>query len=43
MDLEEFEVLRMPHPNALTLDASRCAPEQTAQRILEHVLCKSGS
>jgi predicted kinase len=35
--LEEFETLRMPGPNALTLDTSHCAPEQTAQRILEHV------
>jgi len=23
----------MPHPNALALDTSYCAPEQTAQRI----------
>jgi len=35
--LQEFEVLRVPHPNALTLDTSHCGPEQTAQRILEHV------
>ena len=35
--VHEFEVLRMPHPNALTLDTSRCEPEQTARRILEHV------
>lgn len=35
--LQEFEVLRVPHPNALTLDTSRCGPEQTAQRIVEHV------
>ena len=35
--LQEFEVLRVPHPNALTLDTSHRAPRQTAQRILEHV------
>jgi shikimate kinase len=35
--LQEFEVLRVPHPNALTLDTSHCRPGQTAQRILEHV------
>jgi predicted kinase len=33
----EFEVLRVPHPNALTLDTSHCEPGQTAQRILDHV------
>ena len=36
--LQEFEVLKVPHPNALTLDTSHCRPEQTARRILEHVL-----
>ena len=36
--LEEFEVLRVEHPNALTLDTSRSEPRQTARRILEHVL-----
>jgi hypothetical protein len=35
--LQEFEVLRVPHPNALTLDTSHCGPEHTAQRIVEHV------
>lgn len=35
--VEEFEVLRVPHPNALTLDTSRSEPRQTARRILEHV------
>lgn len=35
--LQEFEVLRVPHPNALTLDTSHGGPEQTAQRIVEHV------
>ena len=35
--LKEFEVLRVSHPNALTLDSSHCEPGQTAQRILEHV------
>lgn len=36
--LEEFEVLKVEHPNALTLDTSRSEPRQTARRILEHVL-----
>jgi hypothetical protein len=35
--VEEFEVLRVQHPNALTLDTSHCEPRQTAQLILEHV------
>ena len=35
--LHEFEVLRVEHPNALTLDTSRREPQQTAQLILEHV------
>jgi hypothetical protein len=35
--LHEFEVLKVRHPNALTLDTSHCEPGQTAQRILEHV------
>jgi len=35
--LSEFEVLRVPHPNALTLDTSHSEPGQTAQRILEHI------
>jgi predicted kinase len=35
--LNEFEVLRVPHPNALTLDTTRGEPRQTARRILEHV------
>ena len=35
--LQEFEVLKVQHPNALTLDTSNCGPEKTAQRILEHV------
>lgn len=34
---EEFEVLRVPHPNALTVDTSYREPRQTAQLILEHV------
>ena len=36
--LQEFEVLRVRHPNALTLDTSHSKPEQTAKRILDHVL-----
>lgn len=35
--VREFEVLRVQHPNALTLDTSHCGPEQIAKRILEHV------
>ena len=35
--LQEFEVFRVPHPNALTLDTSHGEPGQTAQRIVEHV------
>ena len=33
----KFEVLKVPHPNALTLDTSQCEPQVTARRILEHV------
>jgi hypothetical protein len=32
---DEFEVLKVPHPNALTLDTTCATPEQTARRILE--------
>jgi shikimate kinase len=35
--IQQFEVFKAPHPNALTLDTSHCKPEQTARRILEHV------
>ena len=35
--LNEFEVLKVPHPNALTLDTTHGGPRQTARRILEHV------
>ena len=41
--LQEFEVLRVQHPNALTLDTSHCGPGQTAKRILEHVRGTEGS
>lgn len=34
---EEVEVLRVPHPNALTVDTSHREPGQTARLILEHV------
>ena len=34
---EGFEVLRVPHPNALTVDTSYREPRQTARLILEHV------
>jgi predicted kinase len=33
----EFKVLKMPHPNALTLDTSNCEPGRTARRILKHI------
>lgn len=35
--LQEFEVFKAQHPNALTLDTSHCEAAQTAQRILEHI------
>lgn len=35
--LREFEVLKVPHPNALTLETSDSEPGQTARRILEHI------
>ena len=35
--LQEFEVLKVPHPNALMLDTSHCEPSQTTHHILEHV------
>jgi predicted kinase len=35
--LEEFAVLKVPHPHALTLDTARATPTQTAKRILNHV------
>ncbi len=39
---EEFEVLRVQHPNALTLDTSQFKPRQTALHILKHVqMCQS--
>jgi predicted kinase len=33
----KFEVLRVHHPNELTVDTSSSSAEQTARRILEHV------
>ncbi len=33
----EFEVLKMPHPNALTLDTSDSEAGETAKRILKHI------
>ena len=35
--LEKFEVLKVAHPNALTLDTARSTPQQIAKLILEHV------
>jgi hypothetical protein len=35
--LQEFVGLRVPPPNALTLDTSHCGPGQTAKRMLEPV------
>jgi predicted kinase len=34
---EEFEVMKVPHPNALTLDTTHLKPEQAARLILEHI------
>jgi adenylylsulfate kinase-like enzyme len=34
---EEFEVLKMPHPNRLTLDTSNSEPGETARLILKHI------
>jgi predicted kinase len=39
-DVNRFEVLRVPHPNALTLDTSLIEPAQIAHRILEHIRSK---
>jgi predicted kinase len=39
---EEFEIMRVPHLNALTLDTTHSLPEQTAQRILDHVQKNTG-
>ena len=36
--LNEFEVLKVEHLNALTLDTSHREPSETAKRILEHVV-----
>jgi predicted kinase len=36
----DFQVLRVPHPNALTLDTSLSEPAQTAHQILEHIRSK---
>lgn len=35
--VHEFEVYKVEHPHALTLDTTRSEPRQTARRILEHV------
>lgn len=35
--LEEFELYKVRHPNALTLDTARREPRQTARLILGHV------
>jgi len=34
---DEFQVLKTPNPNALTLDTSDKTAEQTARLILEHI------
>lgn len=33
----EFEVLKVPHPNAFEIDTTQLKPEQAARRILEHI------
>ncbi len=35
--LEEFKLLKIDHPNALSLDTTHRQPAQTAERILRHV------
>jgi shikimate kinase len=35
--VEEFEVLKLPHPNALTLDTSEEGPKTLARRIINHI------
>jgi hypothetical protein len=40
---EEFKLLPMKHPNALTLDTSHCRPTQTAKLILDHARQLSNS
>jgi predicted kinase len=35
--VHEFEVYKVEHPNALTLDTTYSEPRRTARRILEHV------
>lgn len=41
--VNQFEVLKVEDPNALTLDTSSTSPTQTARRILDHVkLINSG-
>lgn len=35
--LDEFELLRVEHPNGLTLDTSHYKPQQVARQILKHV------
>jgi shikimate kinase len=39
--VEEFEELKVDHPNALTLDTAGSSPQQLAERILQHVLRNS--
>lgn len=40
---EKFEILKVPHANALTLDTTHSRPEQTAHRILKHIKETCGS
>ena len=35
--VNEFKVLKVEHPNGLTLDTSNLTPEETARCVLEHV------
>jgi predicted kinase len=35
--VNEFEVLKLNHPNGLTLDTSKVSAKETARRILSHV------
>ena len=34
---DKFEILKVPHPNALTLDTTHLKPDQAARHILEHI------
>ncbi len=41
--VEEFEVLKLPHPHALTLDTSEEGPETLARHIVNHIQTVQGA